>query len=838
MEVDFSGDKPKLTVVVDNEQEQEQGTTNPSQLVQQDLSKSGITAQEMRARLLAGAERAACGIPHHIDGYVIPYYDIRGLPIPFYRCKLFDNPQAKYLQVRNTPNHIYFPRLFRQVYDENLHAERNFVIFTEGEKKALCTQKMGFPCVAAGGVDSWRNKVLLLPKATQFNQYSYNKNLISAKLPSSTEGFTESSSSTAVGFEEFVNLLVANNTTVIIVYDSDRMAGVRPEVQRAAATLGYELRSRGLSLAQIRQVILPTLGDANEKTSLDDFLLSPNGGRVKFEALIKKCLARPTAFPRHPDIRALVTKKLQAVKISRKDMQHLALAIICELDSRGRRMFCPDEGQYYYFDNFTSELMHVDINTNQREMVQGTLFGKMLYADFGISPSADSRLLQWLGTLFSAEEPVEKVYPHRVLARPAPGEDILRIQLNRGQYVKITDAGSIEQGIQLLNNGAEGVLFESDAVLPIDPADFLHELDIQSQPTHPTRNVWEQVFKHVRTKPTEDGVDAHHIRLISLLYYASPWLYRWRGTQLPIELIIGESGTGKSTLCELRLAVLMGEPALRNAPHDLKDWHASIANTGGLHVTDNVQLVDKNLKQRLSDEICRLITEPNPRVEMRKYYTNAELMKIRVDAVFAFTAITQPFMNADLLQRAIILELEKSIPTEGEVITYDAMWKQQQLNVLRGRVGWFVHHCIVLHRFLQAVRKYWNPSYSANHRLINLEQILMILHTHVFGNSQEDASWIPKHLAGSVDSAITDADWAFEGLCTFAKGHPPGKNYSAQFIAEWATIQDDYSECYQLTNSRKLGRYLQTHKHLVATIAGLHENGKVANRIVYKVVKT
>src|SRR5690606_37311113 len=121
--------------------------------------------------------------------------------------------------------------------------------------------------------------------------------------------------------------------------------------------------------------------------------------------------------------------------------------------------------------------------------------------------------------------------------------------------------------------------------------------------------LWGQVLQTVRLR------DHHKQQAITtLLYYMSPWLNRWRGMQLPVEMVLGESGSGKSTLCELRLSIITGQPRLRNAPQDLKDWHASIANSGGLHVTDNVQLVDRNLRQRLSDEICRIITEPSPHI--------------------------------------------------------------------------------------------------------------------------------------------------------------------------------------------------------------------------------
>jgi ABC-type oligopeptide transport system ATPase subunit len=307
--------------------------------------------------------------------------------------------------------------------------------------------------------------------------------------------------------------------------------------------------------------------------------------------------------------------------------------------------------------------------------------------------------------------------------------------------------------------------------------------------------------------------------------------------QLPVELVIGESGSGKSTLCELRLSVISGESRLRNSPQDLKDWHASISNTGGLHVTDNVQLVDRNLRQRLSDEICRLITEPHPSIEQRKYYTNADLLRIPISAVFAITAIQQPFQNADLLQRSIILELDKTTSSDGGrgEVTYDSEWRAHQLERFGDREGWIAHHLLVLQRFFQLVKEKWQPRYYAKHRLINFEQSLMLM-AEVFG---EDASWIPNYLNGVVEKTLLESDWTFEGLSTFVNVmgghiHAAKQAITVDVISDWAQGHEEFKDCEMLTNARRLGRYVQTHKALVFSSLGLREAGKKGNRVQYK----
>ena len=827
-----------------------------------DLSLSGLEPSDMRIRKTEMAEKAACGLPPTSEGYVIPYYNIAGKVLPFYRVKLF-GLDIKYKQVKNTPNHVYFPPSFQQTLAAS---KSKYIVITEGEKKAVCACKRGFPTVALGGVDSWRNRVLLLPRDTEFGAHSYNKKLVGARLPSSAweaEGVTLDP--IAVGLEDLANFARDNQLTLIIVFDSDvttSITGMKPEVQRAASELGFELRRRGIPVRRIRQTILPNI-EQLDKTGLDDFLTVLDDGKERFTRILQETLSKRSAFPVHPNMEADLNKKLQSNKISRKDIQRLALSLITDLDARGIRMHSDEEMQLYYFEEKTTRLIKVDMVTSN-ERAQATPFSKLLYQYYGLSTSSDTRLMKWLLTQFSGEGPIENVSPYRVLARPGVNDDCIRLQINDGEYVKIT--GSKDKPIEVLHNGAENILFESGQVEPIDSQALLQEF--KKRQKEPLEMWWEDVLHEVRLK--NSGKTAS---LFALLYYISPWLHRWRGTQLPAELVIGEAGSGKSTLCELRLNVLTGRPNLRNAPADLKDWHASIVNTGGLHVTDNVQLLDKNLKQRLSDEICRLITEPEPHIEMRKYYTNVDLMRMKVDSVFAFTSIMQPFSNSDLLQRAMILELDKLAHMDAEgssdddkkkgqadstskrlALSYDSSWKQTQLDKFGGRTAWISHHLYVLHKFLQSANKNWQPHYRAKHRLINLEQSLILM-----GNLFKlDTSWIPDFLMRQADSSVVESDWGLEGLVAFcedARAHLNSKQgiedfarridadlaqarkmqFSAKDIANWAVQQDAYLDCANLINSRRLGRYLQTHKAMVAQVAALIEEGKHCNKLMYRV---
>lgn len=798
-------------------------------LMRIDLTRSGLNVKDIRAALLSPTERLVCELPPSFEGYVIPYWDLGGAPIGFYRVRIFDQ-QSKYRQLKDTPNHIYFPRDFLEVF--RAQTFRPPIIFiTEGEKKAALACKRGFPTVGLGGVDSWRNRMILLSRSTaeSFKVYRGNKNLIAAHASESPEEYT---SAYAVGFDDLCNFGIKYGCTMGIVFDTDSVRGTIPEVQRAAAALGHELRHRGFGIEEVRQITLPPI-EGLLKVAMDDYLLAKEGGVPKFKQLITDNMLQPTTFPRMPNLRDYVLKRLSAPHIARRDMQNLSLSILTELDAAGRRMVHHDSGRYYYFENETSELMEARLNIPKREQLQDTSFGRLLYRDYGIVPAADGRLTQWLGAQYTAEAPISAVNPYKVLAHPADA-DYVCYQINNGQYIKI-DGDPIEP-FKIYDNGADNVLFESKSVVPIEAADLKREL--HRQYSLPMNNWWHDVLDDVRL-----ATRGNHQLLVSLLYYISPWLYRWKGTQLPVELITGEPGSGKSTLAELRLNIILGESALHPVPHDMKDWHASITSTGGIHVTDNVHMSNRDLKQQISDAICRLITEPNPHIEMRKFYTEADLMRIKVDPVFVFTAISKPFHNADLLQRAILLELDKTAGVEGADINtiteYDSRWMARHLDQHGGRIAWAAHHLLVLHKFLDAAKKHWNTKYQAKYRLINLEQILCILAEHVF---KIDASWIPSHLSNSVEESVVASDTGLTGLCQYvderiAQGFLSTK-VGTREIVEWARSTDEFDRHDLLTNTRSLGRYMSSNKHAVASVAGLVDAGTQSNRQVYEIVPT
>ncbi len=798
-----------------------------------DLGASKLTPADLGAREAGASELAAVNIESRaVKGYVIPYFDINGDPIAFYRIKLLDY-DPKYKQPKNSLNHIYYPKTFSSALLRTMTSKDrpSYIILTEGEKKAAAATKAGFPTVAVGGVDNWRNRTIVLPGETKLTQgYSGNgSQTIRAQLPSTTSTIEEASTF-ATGLQSLIDLISQNNLNLIIVYDSDKSnnpQGLKPEVQRAAAALGYEMRYQGIPVNHIRQMILPNGTSGKSKVGLDDYLVQE--GPEALQELIDATLEARSAFPKHPNTKAFVNNRLQKGKLTRKDAQNLSMAILTELDAGGRRLRSKTSQQLYYFDEQDFNLMPVALMYRHGEPLHESIFGKFLYERFGLS-AGDSRVITWLATQFTGEAPVEETEPSRVMAIVPENPDEIAVQISDSHFVIIS--GSPKQPLRIHTNGSEGLLFEQGHVDRIDPEILQEAFKKQNSKTR-IKPWWNDVLSTVNLNlagskgPNDPREVTTSKKLASLLFYASPWLHRWRGTQLPVEIIVGEAGSGKSSLYSLRLSILTGKPFLRNIPSDLRDWHASVTNTGGLHVIDNVQFTNKDLRQRLSDEICRIVTEPNPHVEMRKLYTTSTQVQVPVKANFAMTAIQQPFHNSDLIQRAAIFELSAlNVPHDGS-------WVGNQLEKFGGRESWLAHHLVVIHRFLKAVTidGDWNTEYNAVHRLNNYEQVLQIL-ADILGMGSD---WIPEKLSEATQTTLSEADWALEGLKEFASEQGVKAKFTASDIAMWAQGNEEFSDNLQLTNSRRLGRYMQSHKRAIERTANIVECGVQGNRKQFRV---
>lgn len=784
-----------------------------SQAVIDDLARSGLTPTDIKAKPLGPAEKQMTNSPQGADGYVLPYFTLYGEMLKYYRVRLFNN-EPKYKQTVNSSNHVYFPPQLAAML-----GDAKFLLLTEGEKKAVAACRAGFPCVALSGTDSWKSRTVVLPKDAKLVQGKDGS--VIARLDGNQKALEGMSDGYAVGFQDVIDFITKRRIPLIIAYDSDSVLGTKPDVQRAAAVLGYELRFRGIPLANIRQLILSGEQSGLRKIGLDDLLTHPNLGPGSLQGQINKCLAAKSAFPIHPNPKEYVNKRLQRNNLSRQDCQALSTAMLSDLDARGTRLYSPNSDALYYFDREAKHLMKVGFKFTDPEYSKSD-FGRKMYRDYNVA-GHEERVMNWVKTQFSGEMPIEDVYPERVVSIRG---DTMYYQINDGQMVKVN-----ADQISVIDNGEDNLLFESGHVAPITEKEITEAITKVRAQTW--QSWWLQVLQEARIKNSEAD---HQRKLLALLYNISPWMYRWRSTQLPVEMTCGEAGSGKSTLYLLRLGILNGKPVLRNAPNDLRDWGASVASTGGLHVTDNVHMSNTSLRQELSDELCRLVTEPDPHIEKRKLYTDDTLIRTPVKAVFAITAIKQPFTNVDIIQRSIITELDKGTDEE---LTYDGDWEKLQMEKYGGRAMWLAHQFVFQQKLFQKIRENWRTNYKAKYRLINVEQLLQ-MSAEVYG---WNGSWIPGYIEQARDERSSDTDWALSGIKEYVSimqnAMKPAQlaqwTFTAASLSEWATASEEYGECAILINSRQLGKYMSANKHTISMVTGVVPGAVVGNRQSYKI---
>lgn len=227
------------------------------------LAASDLTledADRLRIDLLTAPQAQALGFKA-LPALKINYYDPVGRPLadwpqhpPFYRVRYLDvvndfakvteAKPARYTQPPNTVCCAYFPQ--NQAWDLLLDPAQPLIL-TEGELKAACACKHGFPTVGLGGVYNWRS------------------------LPKGVELLPELARVKWVGRH------------VYICFDSDYLTN--PLVCAALRELADQLVDLG---AYPYVVTLPALA-ADQKTGLDDLLVAE--GPAALEQLLHQAQA-------------------------------------------------------------------------------------------------------------------------------------------------------------------------------------------------------------------------------------------------------------------------------------------------------------------------------------------------------------------------------------------------------------------------------------------------------------------------------------------------------------------------------------------------------------------
>ena len=737
-----------------------------------DMSGYGLTIQDIDARQMQHADYERYRVAQTTPCYKIPYYDIDGKPVQHVRIRVLPDPNIPgdrgSFKSTGQASYVYFPPSFPQTIQRK---KRNVIMVVDDERMAafLC-KKHDIPAVAIEGYAGWRK-----------------------------EGCN------AFGLVELVNFAKAKDIHVVIWIGNGRNRRVQTEVGQ----LAFEIKYTGLKFSRVRQYV----GDKFRLLTLDETL-------------------KPvSAFPRHPDIRQYISSKIAEVdndKLSRKDCIEISLAMLADIEAKGMRIKSSTDGTYYYFNRETRELMKAVIGY-KRDLVTESNFLNYLYNEYGVSLN-DNRVMGWFATQFMAEEPLHDTTSHKIMLAEPRYANKMAFQVSDSEFVYIDerDDGSPTLA-HIVLNGTNNILFERKAVTPIEHITLQHHMDAQRELIETENdNVvpmwWKDVVNTVRLDATNNFKT-----LLALLYYTSPWLKGWRDIQLPVEVITGEAGSGKSSLFTLRLEILSGCKHLPSLPYDLRNWQTSVINTTGIYVSDNVHLMNRQYMQQLSDEVCRIVTDLRPSIDTRLLFTTADLAKYPVNCTFGVTSIRNVFTNIDFVQRSIIVQLDKTYNSSGDTIYGE--WVNNHLKSRGGREAWFTHHMIILERFLKIANEEWKPNYKSRWRLLNLEQTLILM-AKVFGIMNAH-TWIPSLLQEATTTASVQLDRTLEALLAFSNDYPPRKDFTTKTIVDWAIDNDDHKDNTTVTNSRRLGKYMAVNKASIYQATRIKQDRTNAKGTIY-----
>lgn len=757
----------------------ERADAKTQKLIADDLASFALVEADLDVRNISPIEMERIGIDPDIIGYKIPYYDINGKPLKHYRIRRLPNsndPNDDGVFIRSSVDiaRIYFPPDFSDTTGATV------TVYERHGKNKVSIEHTPIIIVDDERMAAYITKT--------FGYLS-----VAIQGPSGWQ----TSSGIADGLMDLCELALEMNYTLVIWIGD----GTDKNMQKEVANLAMEIKFQGIKFKNIKQY-------TEDVFTVRDLV---------------DVLEETTSFPKHPNIRQYIQEKIgnDGSRLTRKDCAEIGTAVLADMEATGFRIRSTTTDGLFYFDRRSKRLMEATL-AGTRDIMENSDFMSYIYTKYGLSPM-DTGILKWFSTQFVAEEPIQRTTSHRILMCDTRKEPVFALQVSESEFVHIGTNGTA----RVRENGDFGILFEMNKVIPMNVNKLKKEL-VKQRRQEKLPMWWLDVVKEVRLDK-----DMYFRKFLSLLYYISPWLKGWQGIQLPVEVITGEAGTGKSSLFALRLLITTGDPKLGGLPSDIKGWHTKVVSTSGICVFDNVHMMNKTHIQSLSDEMCRLVTEPTPTISMRQLYKTAEMADFPLQCTFGLTSIENVFTKPDFIQRSVIIHLDRAYSDSEEILF--GGWLEDKLNSHGGREAWLAHHLIALERFFAIASSEWDSNYKSKTRLINFEQALITM-GKVF---DIDVSWLPNLIVNNFKETAVTLDWTLEGLKKFSEYWAQGKTdeFTAADIVNWAVCQDDFESSSTLTNARRLGRYISNNKTVIKQTLGIMILGTQKRGAIYAITR-
>ena len=197
-----------------------------------------------------------------------------------------------------------------------------------------------------------------------------------------------------------------------------------------------------------------------------------------------------------------------------------------------------------------------------------------------------------------------------------------------------------EDSIDRVINGTDGVLFRKVDSEPIEYAQIDQKEDL--------------LYQHLLSlvNPEEDHLGPNETRALVHIWFLSLFFFDYFQTH-PILALIGEKGSGKTTLSRLIGKLLFGgDFEVSPLPDKESDFDALVANRA-LVVLDNV---DEN-RRWLCNRLASIAT--GEVITKRKLYTTNQLIEIPSNCQLIITSRNPFFTRDDVSDRLLLIRLKR-----------------------------------------------------------------------------------------------------------------------------------------------------------------------------------
>lgn len=200
-----------------------------------------------------------------------------------------------------------------------------------------------------------------------------------------------------------------------------------------------------------------------------------------------------------------------------------------------------------------------------------------------------------------------------------------------------------ETGTTRTNNGQLGIVFPwSEGSEPFDPEEPAISIDV----------IFEHVFDHIVGMTPEEG-KALVKAWLYFLFFKDGYASR------PLLALFGQPGAGKSTTFSRIYAIIYGSGKGLNSITEPEEFDFAVS-TDPVVVFDNVDTYTSWLPDKLAQSAA------SRELKKRKLYTDQDAVVIKANALVGITAHNPRFRREDIVDRLIIINLER-IPDEERV---------------------------------------------------------------------------------------------------------------------------------------------------------------------------